>query len=371
MNILYLADPNSIHDIKWISFFTEKNLNAFLLKRNHHANAVKSADLNNVTEVGSIADFSIFRFHRTISTALFIKRILRRNKIDLIHILYAEPNALWCLLRNFFGIPMIVTTRGTDVLKTIPESFEKRTFINILVSFLYKKSFLNADWVTGTSSRQLESIEAFSTRKENMSVIRTGIEVRYVESDTSSFSNIEGPFILFPRYIRPLYNHEFCLDAIEELPADIKANYKMVFIGKDSGEAPYQSYLENRMNSLKDVKFIFLPIQAQEAIIELNKRASLVIMTPKSDGSPVSAMEAIACGAKVILGPLRYDAELYRDYVFQLNTWSASELATLIQHVLKTEEKQDLKSFLRSVDRRTEMNKIYILYKKMMKTEAQ
>ncbi|HYF70806.1 MAG TPA: glycosyltransferase family 4 protein [Ohtaekwangia sp.] len=370
MNILYLADPNSIHDIKWISFFSEKNLNAFMLKRNHHDPA-KSVHLNKVIPVGSIADFSIFRFYRTLSTALFIKRILKKNKIDLIHILYAEPNALWCLFRFFFGIPMIVTTRGTDVLKTIPESFEKSTGINFLVSRLYKKSFLNADWVTGTSLRQLESIESFSTRKENMSVVRTGIEVRYVESDTSSFSSVEGPFLLFPRYIRRLYNHEFCLDAIEQLPSNVKKNYKMVFVGKDSGDAGYQSYLESRMYSLRDVQFVFLPLQSQEAIIELYKRASLVIMTPKSDGSPVSAMEAIACGAKVILGPLRYDAELYKDYVFQLNTWSSNELTTLIQDALKAEGKRDIKSFLKSVDRRMEMDKIYMLYKKLLKIEVQ
>jgi glycosyltransferase involved in cell wall biosynthesis len=373
MNILYIADPNSIHDLKWISRFTQKrNVKAFILPREiHRIRSQYELPKQGVEILRGIPDFSIVRFYRTLLTAYHIKRFVKRNKIDIIHILYAEPNALWCLFKRYFNLPMIISSRGTDVLKTIPGAFEKKNFINYFVSRAYKRAFIMADFVTGTSGNQLDSIKKFSTRTQKIALVRTGVDIKRLMTDTSRFFPLTTtrPYIFFPRYIKPLYNHDFCLDAISFFPPEIKGEYQMVFVGKDHYEADrlYQSHLETRMKSMQDVGFIFLPEMTQESIFELNKRSSLVVMTPLSDGSPVSAMEAIACGAKVILGPIKYDEEIFERWTFKLNSWDSKELSALMIHCLAADSNPDIKTFTELVDRNKEMDKMERIYQKIFK----
>jgi len=338
MNILYLADPNSIHDQKWISYFSADNLDhVYILPRIiHRSYQATELQRSGVNLLRPIPDFSILRFYRTLYTALKIQLIIRKYEIDIINIHYAEPNALWCLFRWFFKVPMIITTLGTDVLVTIPEAFSKKTLINYLVAPAYRRAFKEADWITGTSGKQLTSVFEFSGRNSKISIVRTGVNINRLLADTSNYFplDLEVPYILFPRYIYPIYNHEFCLEAIGLLPNVIKQKYTMVFVGKDSGDEQYQKQLEELMIKMKDVKFKFLPKLTQEGIFELYKRASLVVMTPISDGSPVSAMEAMICKVPLILPPLKYDQEIFGNTTYSFKNWDPLELGLLMRNIL-------------------------------------
>jgi len=365
MNVLFLADPNSIHDVKWMEYMVSIDVGKlYLLPRKIHTS---DTQIIGVTKLKSIADFSFVRFYQTIFTAIRIRSLIRQNKVDLIHILYAEPNALWCLFRRYFGVSMVITCRGTDVLKTIPEAFNKKSTINLLVAPAYSKAFRLADWVTCTSQSQLNSVRNFSGRTLKLSLVRTGVDLQRLSADTSSDfpTEVDVPFILFPRYIKAIYNHEFCLNAIELLPNEIKFRYKMVFVGKDGGDIGYQQKLEERMKSIRDVEFIFLPKLSQNAIIELYKRASLVIMTPQSDGSPVSAMEALACGTKVILGPLHYDIDIFNN-AHILNSWDFRELSEKISNVIRVPSKMMSDEWYSLINRNAEMEKMREIYKALI-----
>ena len=369
INILYIADSNSIHDIKWMTYFTKFKLsNGFLLIRDFHKKKYegKNPTLDEITFIGSLPDYSLVRLLRTISAAIYIKRILKKHKIDVIHILYAEPNALWSTFRTYLAVPIIITCRGTDVLKTIPKTFEKRTLINLIVAPAYKLAFYMADWVTATSKTQIAAIKKFSNKNKNLSIIRTGVDIDLLTADTSGCFPLKNdkPYILFPRNIRPLYNHEFCLEAISLLSAQIKSDFKMVFIGKNNGDLDYQKKLEAQMKSISGVDFEFIGQQSQQEMFELYKRTSLVIMTPKSDGSPVSAMEALLCGTKVILGSLNYDKEVFSENVIHLKTWSPAELSDKIKFVLSSSlEKRELSPNTKKLmDRTHNMNKLKEIY---------
>jgi glycosyltransferase involved in cell wall biosynthesis len=365
MNILFLADPNSIHDMKWITFFSEKNhINVFLLHRSCHS-ANERLINSRIVPLGSIEDFSVVRFYRNFVTAYRLRKIIRQNEIDVFHILYTEPNALWSLFRKYLKVPIVLTCRGTDVLKTIPLAFAKKNLLNRIVAAAYKRSFWLADYITGTSSKQLDSVKDFSGRANKLAIVRTGVDFKRLQSDTSTYFPLKDftPFILFPRYIKPVYNHEFCLASIALLPDDVKRQFKMVFVGKDSGDLSYQFRLQKMMEVQGDVRFEFIEKQSQESIFELYKRSSLVVMTPLSDGSPVSGMEALLCGAKLVLGPLDYDPELFSQTI-QLKRWDPHELAEVMSHVLTNPDlKFELAEETRHLmDRKFNMEKMANIY---------
>jgi len=265
---------------------------------------------------------------------------------------------------------MIISARGTDVLKTIPEAFLKRDILNKIVAFAYKKAFQLADWVTVTSQTQLDSVSRFSGRMDRLTVIRTGVDVGRLHEDTSQHFPLRDskPFILFPRYLKPLYNHEFSLSAIALLPSNIKMSYKMVFVGKGSGEPLYERLMEELMQVQSDVDFEFIAKQSQEAIVELYKRTRLVVMVPVSDGSPVSGMEALLCGAKLILGPLNYDPDIFSQAI-KLKDWNINELAQAItQAVEDSIGKPELTTEMKLLmDRNYNMQRMQDIYKMVCK----
>lgn len=370
MNVLFLADPNSIHDIKWIGYFTSRGLLRGLLlpRQTHWPDPERTISDLNIRIVGTIRDFSIRRFFRTIVDAVYIKKIIVRNKVDLINIHYAEPNALWCLFRWYFRVPMIITTLGTDVLVTIPQTFSNKTLINYLVAPAYRLAFKRADWITSTSDTQVKSIIRFSGRRTNMTIIRTGVDMVRVTADNAATLPMKNDshYILFPRYIKPIYNHEFSLRAIALLPSSVKAKYSMVFLGRGAGDLRYQQELERQMRAQSDVRFEFLEKQDQETLFALYRNAEVVVMCPLSDGSPVSGMEALICGAKLILGPLNYDLEIFSRAI-RMQAWDADELAHLIVQALEDEERPQLSAEeIALMDRDTNMKKMWAIYQSLI-----
>lgn len=371
-NILFLADPNSIHDVKWISYFHEAGYaRCFVLPRDRHfATYQKSGAAKGCTfeMLNPIHDFSVRRFLRTLKEAIRIKAIIAQKRIDLIHILYAEPNALWCLFRDYFNVPMIISARGSDVLRTIPQAFHRHDPLNKLVSTIYRRAFRKADWITGTSQAQFDSISKFSTRSHGMSIVRTGIDRKKIEGDTSGYFPLSTSrsFILFPRYMRPVYNHTLELAAIAMLPPSIKQSHVMVFLGRNGGDEEYEREILHLMEAQPEVTFEFLERQSQESLFELYKRASVVVMTPLSDGSPVSGMEALLCGSKLILGPLHYDSDIFSQAI-RMQTWDAAELAALITRTLDDPHRPQLSAKeIAAMDREANMTRMQEIYQSLV-----
>jgi len=372
MNILYLADPNSIHDIKWISAFTKK-YSCWIIYRTGHFNNNLTSKLD-IIDAGTIDDFSLPRCYRTYKSIEKIRKIIKANKIDVFHILFAEPNALWAIIKNQLDVKMILTTRGTDVLKTIPDHFKKRNIINLYVKYLYKKAFNNFDKIISTSRQQKNSISHYLNYPlEEIEIIRTGINITALQTDTSSFLPVElnnRKYILFPRNMRAVYNHEFELEAISKLPDIIKGNYSFVFIDRNGPDHRYIQKIKDLMNSIPGISIIFMAKQSQKALYEMYKKASLVVMTPKSDGSPVTAMEAMFCKAPVIVGPLDYDKEIFGEWIFKLKKWDSYDLTKLIIKALGKTDPKKLDTAKKVVEKYcnsiTEMEKVESIYLKFI-----
>lgn len=291
----------------------------------------------NVTVIGSLDDFSIKNFLRTLREWKKVRSTLIRYQIHIFHIMYADPNSLWCVFRekNTLG-KWILTTRGTDILKGIPGHYNKKDLLNKIVSALYTKAFKKFDWITCTSQQQKKGVKKIVDHK-NVEIIRTGVDVINVLKDTIKYRNpllADRKYILFPRNMRPLYNHEFSLAAIRLLPEQIKKEYLFVFVDRDGSDHAYVSKVEDLMKQDKNAQFIFMNRQSQEAIWQLYKDASLVIMNPISDGAPVSAMEAMLCQSPLIIGNLEYDKDIFENTVLKLCSWEPQELASIIINVL-------------------------------------
>ena len=374
MKILYLADPKSIHDIKWMSYFSKTN-SCFLLVREAHHKATLEDEYKslknqyNIQFAGSIEDFSIRNFGQTLKTKKRIKKIIDIHQIDTFHIMYAEPNALWAVFQKYFQLPILLTTRGTDILKTIPSFFDSIIPIKFLSAFFYKKALRKFEYIIGTSSRQLKMVERLSGRSGGLSIIRTGVNVAQINSNTSDYEVKilrDKKYVFFPRAMRPLYQHEFALSAIKQLPLEILEKYTFVFVDKESTDKEYTNRIQQLMDTNAAINFIWLKNLEQKALYETYKRASLVVMTPSSDGTPVSAVETMLCKTPLILPPLEYDQEIFQSGVCQFESWNSKSLTDLIRKILFKSVTPDLNLAYENAqkhgDREKEMNKLQSIY---------
>ncbi|MEO9967584.1 MAG: glycosyltransferase family 4 protein [Reichenbachiella sp.] len=371
--ILYLADPNSIHDIKWMSFFSQQEeYECFCIARRHHVKSESdtATKLSNVqiNFLGCTSDYSVAKFWRNPGQAKEIKALIQRYKIDAFHIMYAEPNALWGLYRNSFKIPMVLTTRGTDVLQTIPQFRQGTSLLSKLVFNRYKKAFASFDEICGTSIRQSESIhQMFGKQLSDFHLIRTGVDIVELKKTVTP---IEGKYIFFPRVMRPIYDHELALQAIGGLTEKIRKEYKFVFIGKNGTDQSYVEALKTKISDHSVQKNIhFLDSLDKDEMFQYYQHASLVVMTPKSDGTPVSALEAMLCKAPLIIPNLAYDEELFSS-VLKYTAGDADDLTRKIQSKLDDDasdaEEKNLQAVIAHGDRKKEMSKLAQIYSNLV-----
>ncbi len=371
MNILFLADPNSIHDIKWISFVSNKN-NCFLISRDiPQHKPIRNLREHNIKYVGNIKDYLTVKFWKNNFEAKKIKNVIQVYQIDIFHILYTEPNILWANYKHIFKIPIIASNRGSDILITINNTFRSRSLLNRFVSKRYRSAFEQCNWITCTSHSQIELIKTLNLN-QNITVIRTGIDIGLIDavSKNSISTELKKPYILFPRNMRPVYNHELALEAIKKLPASIKIKYQFIFIDADSNDIKYTDKIQTIIASIKDTKIFFLNKFAQSELFPLIKQASLAVMTNISDGSPVSAMEIMYLETPLILSPLQYDKELFEG-ISKFSNFDSKSLAQTIEKELMLPTKKSELSIFKNVmknkcNRNHEMERLNSLYKRLI-----
>ena len=319
--IIYFADPNSIHDIKWISYFSTKN-EAFIcyIQCDTNCKIDEKTKLElaakNIKVLPLIAPFSISRPIKTIRSILKLKKTIFNVNPDFVHVLFTSPNALWL---NFLKTKSILTMRGSDILIVIPNLLQQKGAKKIYFRILYKlfaRAFRKAKMATGTSQAQLDKAKRLF-KLENVELIRTGVDVDKIEAITNDdlIPEVlrEKSFVLSPRFMSPIYNISLQIEALKLLDNKIIDNYTFVFIrGKNYDNVYYDLQKEKLevLRNMHNLKFVILDYVDQETIWMLMKRASLCIMTPISDGTPNSAFEAMAAKCPLIISDLEHYEEL-------------------------------------------------------------
>lgn len=366
MNVLFIADPGSIHNMNWMAEMSKRH-SCYLLVRSFDQSKVNASVLSRegLTFLGCIDDFSVRRYLRTRKTAKAIARLVKEHSIDIIHILYAEPNALWANYASLFGCKVLITTRGTDVLKTIPAFAESPSVLSRFVASLYRRGFRLCHGITSTSSAQQKAIARFipGIESEKLHCIRTGIDAASI--DRAEAHSSDTPYIFFPRLMQPIYNHECAIAAIALLEPGLLSDYRFVFVDADSTNTEYCRKIAALMKQHK-ANIEWLPRLQPAELYGWMKGAAACVMTPHSDGTSVSALEALAAGSPLILPRLDYDSEIFGDTAHFYEPNHPNDLALKITEVLavdRSQERIENSIKVRSrASRAAEMERLHALY---------
>lgn len=377
MNLLYFGTPNSIHDFKWSTYFSAKpEIKVFFITDAYTYRGLEKKDFESYNERGieilpPFQDFSLLKPFRTLKSIYRFNRLIKHKNISVLHALFGVPYPVWF---NFLRCEnKVITTRGSDVLVMLKELRETQ-FYKIHLKFLLKlieRSFFKSNFVTCTSQLQIEELKNIGLKANQLNLVKTGVDVGKINSISIKEhlpGDLKGLKIIFsPRFMRPVYNFEFQIEAYHLLPKEVLENYTFVFIRGIIVSDDYYNKLITLLDEVKGLKYVVFKSLKQEQIWAITKQASLSLMVPKSDGTPNTALEAMSCKTPLIMGDLNYNQELFGGVALIANLNSVKDLADKIQTALTNYPQAFLERGLHNVskfgNRSIEMEKLNSLYK--------
>jgi len=379
VNIAFIGNPASVHDLKWAAYFADKQgNNVFFIPSSQSLKNKKSfpdyEGIDKIIFLEALPGFSILKFFKTIKGRNILKKIVKENRIEIVHISFAAPNALWGLC---LPVKYIVATHGSDILKVIPSLLRTKGLRGIhdrMLWRLFRKAFRKAAAVTCASSYLSDNVRGISGLSDNVFIVRSGIDVEAFQSTPLVNINdiIAGKKLIFsPRFVNEVYDTVFQVDAISMLSDEILRNYVFAFIRPTP--STYSELVESKLSEIKitrPLEYIFLKMMSPQEMLNFYKNASLVLMTPLSDGTPSSALEAMAAKKPLITSDLNYDKELFTDTCLRIKVRSPEYLAGLITYALTDYPGEMIEkayiAVLANGNRNIEMEKLNDIYKRVI-----
>jgi len=267
-----------------------------------------------------------------ISQLLALSNIVRKQKISLIHAHWILPQGLIAALyKKFFNknVNLIVTIHGSDI----------NLFKSNLGKFLLKWTLNNIDLLTVVSTPIKYDVIKLGYKK-NVYVYPMGVNTQLFNPKKFDLAlkkkfGIKSKFILFVGSLIKLKRIEELIDAmpcvIERFP-----DIKLIIIGKGILEKK----LKMQVQKLKIEKnILFLGFIENKQLPKFYATSDLFILPSKSEGFPVSAMEALSSGTLTLMAQIETVKELIieKETGFYINKINPKVLSNKIINILQND----------------------------------
>ena len=235
-------------------------------------------------------------------------RIIRKNKIDMIHSNNFISVIVGKTLSKIFSIPFVTTIH--HVYYQTPELWDKwakqegvSKLSKILGPFLEKRTIkMNADAVHTVSKSTYDDVRKIN-KKSKVVMISNGL---YPEKYQGYFSEEFNDYIVFIGRLVFYKNVNFLINAFTYVLKKIP-DAKLVIIG----DGPLKNELSNAVtqNHLEK-NIIFIGFNDGDKKYELLAKSTALVQPSLAEGSSMVAIEAFALGKPVIMSNLKCSNEL-------------------------------------------------------------
>lgn len=292
MKILYVSNPNNPLTQVWVNWFA-----------NHGHEVALISDTLTRTEWPGIRIYKLpekynTRIIRFIIWEMWTRQIISQWRPDILHA-HRVSSAGW--LGAYTGFhPFIVTPWGSDILLH-PER-------SIIARYLAQKVLKTADIITMSSELLRNKAVYYGAKIERCKKILWGVDLTIFMPRNSvqlrDELNLGNSQVVFsPRAINPLYNIDMIIESISNV---VKEFPNVIYLIQNyNTDEKYRERLLNRIRELDITEHIrWISFEPPERYSTYFQCADVVISVPSSDSIPVTVLEALACGAPVIVSDL-------------------------------------------------------------------
>ena len=316
MRILYVADGRYIHSYRWARYFTA---------RNHEVHFVSFAPLNDehraslnglgVVYHGELGGFHLKRFHVTAFGLWWLRSLLRRERIDVLHCHYLGVGAWYAALSGFH--PLVLTIMGGgDVVG--PDWRPEGGRARILTPFALR----HADLVTSWSHQMVPPIRRYCRPGAPIEVIHGGVDLSRFrpgpkpETLRRRWNLPEDARVVFsPRLMRPLSNIDRIAEAaLRVCAADPQAHFLFAAVPEVKDEA-YERRVRDILSAEPARSRVrFVGKIAHDEMADYFRLADVTVSIAATDGTPMTVLESMACGTPVVVNDIPdYDGVYFED----------------------------------------------------------
>jgi glycosyltransferase involved in cell wall biosynthesis len=196
------------------------------------------------------------------------------------------------------GRPLVVTVWGSDVYRSLHRSAKDR-----VGGWL---TLRRAGVVTADSTDLAAAAIRGGARAARTHVMQFGVELHAFQpgapdAQLRSRLGLDGRRVIFSaRSPTPLYRHEIAVAALRELPDDV-----VLLMSSHRAVPGYLEELQAQAERLGVAdRLRLVPDIEHERMPEYLRLADVVVSIPESDATPLTILEAMACGRPVVAGAL-------------------------------------------------------------------
>ena len=293
MKLCFIANPNSFHTRRWLSYFGD---------RGHDIHLIVTKPLKSPFPGVSFHDLTPWLKVPKLRSLVLIPAL--RQKIRLL-----QPDLLHAHQVTYYGWfgwiaayhPFVVTPWGSDLHRNAKDSW--------LAHILAQQVLGMADLVTADSLDLLDEAVSLGANPARCEFIHWGVDLttffpagNKVEI-RAKFGITGSPVILSARGMTPLYRHNII---IESIPSVLKVFPEAKFVFRDYNAEPsdYAGQLKKQAQKLGVVDAVCFigPVEQYQDVIDIYRLADAVVSIPVNDSAGISVFEAMACGVPVIVG---------------------------------------------------------------------
>ena len=258
-----------------------------------------------------LKDLSFKNFFDQKQIKIFLKKLIRKNKINLVHISSRAPA---------FYLIKFLKKLDVKIVTSIHNKYKSENFIKSW----YNNHLLQGDHIIFNSYFVRNSYENLLLPDMNSSVISRGIDISYFKSKKISQYKKRNYFFI-PSRISSWKGHDLLLDYFLQLPKKYKDKYKLLFISSHSSnhERKVDKMIE-KYNLNKNIEFI-KPTLDIKKIYELSFLVINISIRPEGFGRTVS--EALSMSCPVIapdMGGTKEQLEPFNSkFLFDINSFKS------------------------------------------------
>jgi L-malate glycosyltransferase len=294
LRLAFIGDPNSVHTRRWLAFFADRGHEVHLLEG--FGTQLRTELPSGITLHRYAAFGRRIRFLSLLETRRELNGLLRRLRPDVLHAHFLSRYGWQARLSGFH--PLVVSPWGSDLYVAPRRSPRARLWAWITLR--------SADLVTVVSEQMRSTVISAGAHPDRVRTIQFGVDTaRFqpgpVPDEVIARLGLAGRHVIFsPRAARPMYRHETILEAVRQLPADVR----LVMTGRNADEAYLAAFLATAERAGIADRVIVIDDIDDDTHLALHRLAAAVVSTPATDGFPVSVLEAMACGTPVVAGDI-------------------------------------------------------------------
>lgn len=211
---------------------------------------------------------------------------------DVLHAHYLTGYGWLARLSGFQ--PYVVTVWGSDVFVTARESPLARGWA--------WAALRGAALVTADSTDLAQAAIDLGARRAHVRIIQFGVETsRFTPGPPSAklqrrLDVTQARVVFVPRSIAPIYRTTTAVAAMAHLPDDV-----VLVLTAANAEPAYLNEVRDEIRQLDvEDRVRIVPAIEHGEMADFYRLANVVVSVPDSDGTPVSVLEAMACGRTVV-----------------------------------------------------------------------